>query len=351
MLFRSGIGIDDVRVHEKSVIAGSDGIVYPGTVAGGWTNNWVPFTFGNISPGLLYSIAEINSNGQNLGTVTIQPYLNYPGPVRNTGNQYYLNRNFVIQSTIPPVGNVGVRLYFTDDDANALIKASGCFNCAKLFNAYELGITKYSGNPPEDNETLDDNFSGYYQFISPANTNIYPHGNGYYAEFNINSFSEFWLGKELITPASNSVCAGTTITYTVPIGAITYQWQQNIGRGYTNIINGDAFAGAATNSLQLINPPGINTGYKYRCVIDGANSAENILRFRNLWTGASTTDWFTAANWSCGTVPDQYTDVIIPASQPRYPVINSSTSIRSIKLLNSATITLPAGIVLDIKGK
>ena len=348
---QEGIGIDDVRVHEKSVIAGSGGTIYPGTVTGGWTNNWVPFTFGSQSPGPFYSIAEINSNGQNLGTVTIQPYLNYPGPIRNTGNQYYLNRNFVIQSTIPPTGNMGVRLYFTDEDANALIKASGCVNCAKLFNAYELGVTKYSGNPAEENGTLDDNFSGYYQFTSPANTHIYPHGNGYYAEFTINSFSEFWLGKDLITPASNSVCAGTTITYSVPAGAGNYQWQENSGTGYSNIINGAGYSGSTTNSLQLINPPGNKTGYKYRCIIDGANSAENILRFRNLWTGATNTDWLTATNWSCGTVPDQYTDVIIPGSQPRYPVINTSTSIRSIKVLNSATVTLPVGVVLDIKGK
>ena len=135
------------------------------------------------------------------------------------------------------------------------------------------------------------------------------------------------------------------------MNAGSYQWQENSGTGYTNIINGAGYSGATTNTLQLINPPGNKTGYKYRCVIDGANSAENILRFRNLWTGASTTDWFTATNWSCGTVPDQYTDVILPAGQSRYPVINSSTSIRSIKVLNSATVTIPVGVVLDIKGK
>jgi len=348
---QEGIGIDDVRVHEKSVIAGSGGIVYPGTVNGGWTNNWVPFTFGSLSPGPLYSIAEINSNGQNLGTVTMQPYLNFPGPVRNTGNQYYLNRNFVIQSTIPPTGNVGVRLYFTDVDVNALISATNCSGCVKPANAYELGVTTYNGNPSEYNGTLDDNTKGVYQFISPANTNIYPHGNGYYAEFSINSFGECWFSNNLILPLASSVCAGSIVTYSVPLGGGTYQWQEDIGSGYANIVNGINYNGANKNTLQLTGLPTSYTGYKYRCVVNGVNSSENILQFRNTWTGASSTNWFAAGNWSCGVVPDQYTDVIILSGQPRYPVINSNTSIRSLSVFNSANVTLLTGILLDIKGR
>ncbi|MBK8611786.1 MAG: hypothetical protein IPL84_18105 [Chitinophagaceae bacterium] len=31
--------------------------------------------------------------------------------------------------------------------------------------------------------------------ILPANTEIVPYDNGYYAEFTVNSFSEFWLNN------------------------------------------------------------------------------------------------------------------------------------------------------------
>lgn len=348
---QEGIGIDDIRVHEKSTIAGTGGIVYPGTVSGGWGNNWIPFNFGSQLPGPLYSIAEINSNGQNLGMVTIQPYLNYPGAVRSINNQYYLDRSFVIKSSIAPTGNVGIRLYFTDADANALINANGCTGCTKPTDPYQLGLTKYSGNPVEENGTLADNINGTYQFILPANTHIYPHSNGYYAEFTVNNFSEFWFSIHSIAPATSGVCAGSAITYTVAAGAGTYQWQVNNGTGYTNITNGINYAGATSNSLQLMGLPTSNTGYKYRCVADAVNSAENLLRFRNMWTGASNTDWFTASNWSCGIVPDQYTDVIIAAGQPNYPLINSNTSIRSLSVLANATVTVGAGIALQITGQ
>jgi hypothetical protein len=348
---QEGIGIDDVRVHEKSLIAGTGGTVYAGTVTGGWGINWVPIKYTNTGGDSTFSIAEINSNGQDLGTVTLQPYINYTGAVRSTNDQYYLDQNFVIQSTIAPTGNVGVRLYFTDSSANALINATGCIACGKPADAYELGITKYKSNPAEENGTLADNFNGYYQFILPANTAIYPHGNGYYAEFTANKLGECWLGKAQITPALNTTCAGTTVTYTVPSGSTTYQWQVNDGTGFVNISNGGNYTGSNTNSLQISGAPTSFSGYKYRCIINGVNGTENLLRFNNSWSGAIDSNWFNTGNWSCAVVPDQYSDVVIPSGLTKYPVINTNTAIRTIRILNGASVNVNPGIVVEIKGK
>ena len=350
-LTQEGIGIDDVRVHEKSSIAGAGGIVYAGTVTGGWGNNWVTVKYTNTTGDSTFSIAEINSNGQNLGTVTVQPYSNFPGAVRSTNDQYYLDQNFVIQSTNAPTGNVGVRLYFTDSNANALINATGCGACGKPADAYELGVTKYKGNPSEENGILADNFNGYYQFIPPANTAIYPHGNGYYAEFTVNSFGEYWLGKGQITPAANTTCAGTNITYTVPSGSTTYQWQVNDGTGFVNISNGANYTGSNTNSLQILAAPGSYTGNKYRCIINGVTGTEFLLRFNNTWRGTIDNNWFNAGNWSCTLVPDQFTDVVIPSGLATYPVINANTAIRTIRILSGATVIVSPSILVEIKGK
>lgn len=46
-----------------------------------------------------------------------------------------------------------------------------------------------------ENGTLADNSNCCYLFILPANTEIVPYDNGYYAEFVVNSFSEFWLNN------------------------------------------------------------------------------------------------------------------------------------------------------------
>ncbi|MDN3658554.1 S8 family serine peptidase [Ferruginibacter paludis] len=189
-----GAGIDDISIHEKSLVAAAVPIttISVPAIAG---NSWIPFSGGNQSTGSLHIMAEINPNGQNLGNVDITVYPNNTGHIRNTGDQYYLDRNYVIHPSNPPTGNVGVRLYFTDAEADSLIDAAGCAVCTKPGDAYELGVTKYSGLLAEENGSLLDDNNGFTQYITPANTMIIPHGNGYYAEFAVNSFSEIWFNN------------------------------------------------------------------------------------------------------------------------------------------------------------
>ncbi|UEG51134.1 S8 family serine peptidase [Ferruginibacter lapsinanis] len=337
-----GVGVDDVHVFDKAQI-------YTGAPVSNITqnvngNNWVHFTSGGKR------VASVNSNGMNLGATTVKVYP-YTGIVRNSNNQYYANRNIVIQSEHAPAGNVGVRFYFTNAEADSLISATGCSTCLKPIDAYELGVTKFSGNGANENGTLDDNFSGYYNLISPASTDIVPYDTGYYAEFAVNSFSEFWLSKDIITPQAISTCIGSTVTFKAAAYGTSFQWQEDNGTGYINVVNGPNYAGATTNTLQLINLPGSYAGYKYRCVVNGINGPENTLRFTSIWTGATSTDWFVATNWSCNAVPNQYTDVVIPAGLVRYPVVVANTSVKSIRVHLNATVTVNPGVSLDVNGK
>ena len=191
---KEGIGLDDISVHEKSDVPTSN-IITNVSIPSVTGNNWVPFNIGNQSTGPWYVLAEMNPNGQDLGKVDLALYSNTTGAVRNSNNQYYLDRNFVIHPTNPPTGNIGVRLYFTVAEADSLINAKNCSSCIKPSDAYELGVTKYSGTMAEENGTLDDDIYGFFQYFTPANTAIVPHGNGYYAEFTVNSFSEFWFNN------------------------------------------------------------------------------------------------------------------------------------------------------------
>jgi hypothetical protein len=337
-----GIGIDDVRIFEKSVIADA---ISPSSIASAVVsgNNWVVF---NLTDSI---IAEINANGQNLGTVTVQPYLNTNG-IKNSNNQYYLNRNYVIRSTNPAAGDVSVRLYFTDTEADDLINATGCSTCTKPGDAYSFGITRYVESYTEDNGSIDDNFYNSYKFIQP--TKIIPHYNGYYAEFSADNFCEFWFSKGNIIPTSNYVCQGSSVAALVASSTgTTYQWQVDMGSGYTNISNGANYSGATTATLQLSNLLTSFTGYKYRCAVDGVNGSDITLRFKNVWTGSVSTDWFTAGNWACGLVPDQYTDVVVPSGATRYPTLTANTVIRSIRMLKNAPVNINAGVRLDLNGR
>jgi hypothetical protein len=337
-----GIGIDDIHVFDKAGI-------YTGVPVAGITqtvngNGWIHFSSGGKR------IVSLNSNGVNLGATTVQvhPYLS---EVRSSNGIYFANRNIVVRPANPPNANVGIRFYFTEDEAQGLINASSCISCLKPVDPYELGVTKYSGNVVDENGLLDDDITGLFQYILPANTQIIPYDNGYYAEFSVNSFSEFWLSIANIKPAASGACPGENILFTSAVAGSNYQWQEDKGPGFVNINDGLLYSGTHTGSLQLINVATSYSGYKYRCVIDGVNGNSNAVRFTNIWNGNISTNWFTTTNWSCGIVPDQYTDVIIPGGVSNYPVINAGTAIKSIGVHPGATVTLGASVILQVNGK
>lgn len=181
-----GVGIDDIHVFDKALIyTGAPVLNLLQNVSG---NNWIHYVSGGKR------VASINPNGQNLGNTFVDVYP-YSGPVRTRNNQYYLDRNIVIRPAVQPGAYVTLRLYFTDIEAKNLINATGCGSCSKPGDPYELGITKYSGPLMEENGTLTDNLTGIYQYILPANTEIIPFDNGYYAEFPVLSFSECWFNN------------------------------------------------------------------------------------------------------------------------------------------------------------
>ncbi|MDO7873315.1 family 43 glycosylhydrolase [Hymenobacter sp. ASUV-10] len=63
----------------------------------------------------------------------------------------------------------------------------------------------------------------------------------------------------------------------------------------------------------------------------------------NTWTGASSTAWATAGNWSQGIVPAANESVIIPAGRTRYPAIGTGTT-------TVADLTIETGGRLSIAG-
>ena len=80
-------------------------------------------------------------------------------------------------------------------------------------------------------------------------------------------------------PASQTVCAGATTSFSVTISGtvISYQWQESIngGANWNNITNGGVYSGATTATLTLTGiTAGMNT-YQYRCIVTGSCPAIN----------------------------------------------------------------------------
>ena len=186
---REGIAVDDIHIYDNS-----NGIYDGATLSSPVTqtvsgNNWIDFTSG----GKL--VASLQPNSQNLGATDVQTYIN-TGAVRYTSSQYYLDRNITIKPSNSPTDSVAVRFYFLDKESDSLIKASGCATCTKPTTAYELGVSKYS-DPDRtfENGTITDNQQGIWKFIGATDVAKVPFDKGYYAEFKVKDFSEFWLNN------------------------------------------------------------------------------------------------------------------------------------------------------------
>jgi len=178
-----GIGIDDVHIFDKATVYEGANTIVAAPVSG---NQFVNF----VADGKL--VASINPLGQNLGNVDLRLFINTDS-VRLMNNQYYLDRNIVINSQFAPADSVVVRFHFSENDIVRMLTTTKCTPCIKLSDAYRTAITQYSGPAEFENGVLNDGAGGTYSFIPPSNVEIIPFNNGYYAEFKVKSFSEFWI--------------------------------------------------------------------------------------------------------------------------------------------------------------
>ncbi|MDB5192467.1 MAG: family serine peptidase, partial [Segetibacter sp.] len=192
-LIKEGVAIDDIHIYDRTfeiyTTAPSSNPVIQ-NVSG---NTFTHF----VQDGKL--IASVNPNGNNLGSTAVQAYLNGGGfsSVRASGEQYYHDRNITIKpANTNPTDSTTIRFYFTDAETETLTRATSCATCIKPIDAYTLGFTKYDDNDDtKENGTLNDNVSGRYSFINQSKVLKVPYDKGYYAEFKVKDFSEFWLNN------------------------------------------------------------------------------------------------------------------------------------------------------------
>lgn len=151
-------------------------------------------------------IASVNSNGQNLGSVTARSYVSgSPISIQACGTTQpedasaAAGRHWTITPSIQPSSPVNVRLYL-DQGEYSLLAASANSNTNPADDVSSLGdvdLTKYSG--VNENNTFTDNCGGSISLhinggsglASAVMSGFDP--NGRYIDFVVPSFSEFWL--------------------------------------------------------------------------------------------------------------------------------------------------------------
>ena len=143
-----------------------------------------------------------------------------------------------------------------------------------------------------------------------------------------------------------NICPGSS-THLVSDTGSSIQWQVSMDSlTFSDISNGPNYSGVNDDTLHLNNLPSSFYGRLYRCVVNGIiKNATYVVKFSNNWTGTVSSAWENPANWSCGTVPDSGTDVIINSGTV---VLNTNTTIRSLRIAPGVSFTVAPGVVLTI---
>lgn len=132
----------------------------------------------------------------------------------------------------------------------------------------------------------------------------------------------------------------------------TYRWQVDTGNGFENIDSSDIYFGSSQNSLYVLSPPTNFAFRKYRCLIYAESgilySDIYTLRYTANWIGSVDSNWFNAANWECGLVPDSNVDVIITTGRIFYPDLIASTSINSLICQNGSSLLIRPNVNLFV---
>ncbi len=195
-------------------------------------------------------VASVKDNGNTLGKISTEFYIN-DNTVRidpfSILPSYYLDRNFKIMTENLIFGQpVRMRLYFLANELQALKNED-----INVSSINDLGITKYTGKNENCSllDNTDHNDSLNYIHITNKDWDYYE--NGYYLEFDITGFSEFYLNNSTSLPVPYEIAADlevtsdfngqdiscygaydgkATITPVYGIAPFTYQWNDPLAQ-------------------------------------------------------------------------------------------------------------------------
>ncbi|MFY0675210.1 MAG: PKD domain-containing protein [Bacteroidia bacterium] len=79
-------------------------------------------------------------------------------------------------------------------------------------------------------------------------------------------------------PVNDTICENTSTGFAVTAtgSALTYQWQEDNGTGFSNLSDGGIYSGTSTDKMSISTAGSGMNGYDYRCVVDNSTCTEDI---------------------------------------------------------------------------
>lgn len=206
-------------------------------ISGSNNNLWVPITdsLGNI-------IAEIDANGNDLGTITSSLYKNV-GQIRRTSGTPYLDRSLTISVQNQPSTPVNVRLYLTAAELTALIGAPGStvtgINNLQVYKTNDANSIVMSSIPTT---------------ITPAALSK-SFGSNYVLTASINSFSSFYFTQAgFVLPVELLSLSGKYADQSVAL-----DWKTNNENNSAYFTVEKSTTGISFKSIGTVNASGFTT--------------------------------------------------------------------------------------------
>lgn len=185
-----GFGLDDVHLEKAAEIETDTLFARNGNEEEGW------IAYGQFPK----RVAMVESRPE-LGPISMEMKIN-EGEVRWSNSRPYLDRNYLIKPQFQPASPVKVRLFVTEADLKHLQTQD-----PYLRSFQQLGVYKYDG-PNMDldlsNNVMED--GAFTRFIPAHEVLKVPTFGGYFLEFSVSEFSEFYIstgdlgGNETILP-------------------------------------------------------------------------------------------------------------------------------------------------------
>ncbi|MFN3753521.1 T9SS sorting signal type C domain-containing protein [Flavobacterium sp.] len=152
------------------------------------------------------------------------------------------------------------------------------------------------------------------------------------------SATSFNIALRTLTITANNAtkCFGTT--YTLGTSAFTSSGLQNAETIGSVVLTSSGATSAAAVGTYAITPSSV-TGGTFSVSNYNVNYVDGTLTVSAdiTWTGSTNTNWTTASNWSCGTVPSSVSDVTI-SNAANFPEISSDVTINSLTLDSGTTL-------------
>jgi len=204
----------------------------------------------------------------------------------------------------------------------------------------------------------------YYRFDENAGTTLVDFSNNSWNGSFVNSpawATSYAMTNPALGTTTNIAATSFTINWTKPtIGAVSgYKLDVATSADFaagnilTSYTNNDIAAGALSQNITGLTQ---NTTYYYRLSAYN-NATTDKLAYDTgssktipspTWTGATSNDWNTAANWSTNAVPTATDDVSIPSAPINQPTVTTAATAHAIN--NGGTLTVSATGTLSISG-